>query len=331
MTEPDHHPYEALEPDLILAAVEQLGYACEGTLLELNSYENRVFRVGLQDRSPVIVKFYRPGRWSDAAIAEEHAFALELAELEIPMAPPIAGEDGSCLHSHGGFRFAVFPYLPGRPPEPDSLANLEVLGRFLGRIHAVGALRPFRHRPEIDLETFGHEPRRYLLASGWLPNALEDRFETVSAELVSAVARAFERAGPCRRIRLHGDCHIGNILWGEDGPQLVDLDDCRSGPAIQDLWMLLSGERDRREAQLGALLAGYARFHDFDPAELHLVEALRALRLLRFSAWLARRWDDPAFPRAFPWFGDDKFWERQIATLHEQIEAVEEAPLKWHG
>jgi len=303
---------------------------CDGRLLALNSYENRVFQVGLEDAEPVVVKFYRPGRWSDEAILEEHAFAFELDALEIPVVPPLCGPGSASLHRFGGFRFAVFPRRGGHPPELESPEHLQWLGRLIGRIHAVGAVRRFRHRPVLDLESFGHASRRHLLASPMLLPEMRAAWESISAAVLERAAAAFERAGEFARIRLHGDCHPGNILWTDHGPHFVDLDDCRSGPAMQDLWMLLSGDRESMTVQLGHVLAGYTEFRDFDPAELHLVEALRSLRMLHHSAWLARRWDDPAFPQAFPWFGGARYWEQQVVALREQLELMDEPPLAWH-
>lgn len=323
------HPYDTLQPSLILDAVETTGVRCDGRLLALNSYENRVFQVGLEDTEPVIVKFYRPGRWSDEAILEEHAFAFEMDALEIPVVPPLRDHRDASLHRWCGFRFALFARRGGHPPELESPDHLQWLGRFIGRIHAVGEVRRFRHRPSLDLESFGHAPRRHLLASPMLASEMREAWRSISTAVLERAAAAFERAGDVARIRLHGDCHPGNILWTDRGPHFVDLDDCRSGPAVQDLWMLLSGDRDSMTVQLGHVLAGYTEFRGFDPAELHLVEALRSLRMLHHSAWLAQRWDDPAFPRAFPWFGSARYWEDQVIALREQLELMDQPPLPW--
>jgi Ser/Thr protein kinase RdoA (MazF antagonist) len=324
-------PYAGLTPDVVLDALESIGLRVDGRLLALNSYENRVYQASLEEAgaagaSHVVAKFYRPARWSDAQILEEHDFARELAGREVPVVAPLA-PTGATLHRYRDFRFAVFPRRGGRPPELEDPKVLEWIGRFLGRIHAVGASRAFAHRPALDSRTFGAEPRQWLLASGFLPDDLREAWETSSAQALEAVERCYARVGDARPIRLHGDCHVGNILWTEDGPHFVDLDDARAGPAVQDLWMLLSGERSAALQGLKALLDGYRQFHDFDPRELQLVEALRTLRLLHYSAWIARRWDDPAFPAAFPWFNTQRYWQDRILELREQTAAMEEEPL----
>jgi len=320
------HPFAALGPDTLLDAVEVAGLLPDGRLLALNSYENRVYQVGIEDQAPVVVKFYRPGRWSQATLREEHAFAEELVAHEIPVVPPLR-TGGETLHHHGGFHYAIYPRRGGRPPELDDADTLEWLGRFLGRIHAVGAVREFRHRPAIEVGAMGAGSRDYLLAAGWIPDYLHSAYTSVTRDLLEAVEAAWARAGRFARLRLHGDCHPGNILWTEAGPHFVDLDDCSSGPAVQDLWMLLSGEREERSLQLSELIAGYEDFQDFDRRELHLVEALRTLRIMQYAAWLARRWDDPAFPTAFPWFGTDRYWEEHLLALREQAAALQEPPL----
>ncbi|HUO43597.1 MAG TPA: serine/threonine protein kinase [Burkholderiales bacterium] len=326
----DPHPYSALTPDCVLDAVESRGLRCDGRFIALNSYENRVFQVLLEeDRGgAVIVKFYRPGRWSDAQILEERAFALELAEREIPVVAPLAGDDGATLSVHAGFRFALFPRQPGRAPELDRADTLEWLGRFLGRIHAVGAVRRFRERPALTPETFGRAPLQLLLDGNWLPADLRASYETIARQLLDAIERRYAEAGQIGTLRLHGDCHAGNILWTDKGPHFVDLDDCRSGPAVQDLWMLLSGSREEMAQQLGKVLSGYREFHDFDTRELLLIEPLRALRMIHYSAWLASRWDDPAFPAAFPWFNTQRYWQEQVLQLREQLAALDESPLE---
>ena len=324
------HPFSALTPDLVLDALESTGLRCDGRMLALNSFENRVYQVGREDDAPVVAKFYRPARWSDAAILEEHAYTLELAEREIPVVAPLELA-GRTLNEFAGFRFAVYPRQSGRPPELDDPDTLEWMGRFMGRIHAVGATRQFEHRPALDIETFGTEPRGWLLEHGWIPPELLGAWESVSAQALEGVRHCFERAGKFAALRLHGDCHMGNVLWTEgadSGPHFVDFDDSRTGPAVQDLWMLLSGEREAMTRQLSDVLAGYEDFHDFDRRELHLVEALRTLRLLHYSAWLARRWDDPAFPAAFPWFNTQHYWQDRILELREQVALMQEPPLQ---
>jgi len=290
------------------------------------SYENRVYQVSLEDGGHVVAKFYRPGRWSDGQILEEHSFSEDLSAREVPVVSPLRINDRT-LQSFAGFRFAVYPRRGGRTPELEDGKVLEWIGRFLGRIHAVGASAPFRERPALDADTFGTEPRDWLLSSGMIPEPLREVWQGVAGEALRKVKNKTEQVQPLKAIRLHGDCHVGNILWTDDGPHFVDLDDARTGPAVQDLWMLLPGDRATAEKSLQALLNGYRRFFDFDPRELHIVEALRTLRLLQYSAWLARRWDDPAFPAAFPWFGTQRYWQDRILELREQTAAMDEPPL----
>ena len=324
------HPYAALTPDCALDALDSTGFKADGRLLALNSYENRVYQMGVEDAAPagalVVVKFYRPERWSDAAILEEHAFTTELAAREIPVVAPLE-LNGATLHRHAGFRFAVYPKQGGRMPEFDRVDTLQRMGRFLGRIHAVGAQADFSHRPTLDLESFGFASRDFLRSGSWLPSDLIAAWDSVVEHALASVAYCYERAGTVRAIRLHGDCHAGNVLWTDAGPHFVDFDDSRMGPAVQDLWMLLSGEREEQQAQMNEILKGYEDFAEFDPRELHLVEALRTLRLIHYSAWLARRWDDPAFPAAFPWFNTAQYWQARILELREQIALMDEPPL----
>ncbi len=319
-------PYAGLTPDRILDALDGVGIAGDGRLLALNSYENRVYLVYRDGDAAVVAKFYRPARWSDEQIGEEHAFTAELAAREIPVIAPMTLANRT-LHRFAGFRFAVYPRQGGRTPELDDRATLEWLGRFIGRIHAVGALAPFAHRPALDIATFGDEPRDYLLAHGFVPPDLVAAYRSVSAMALDGVRRCYDRAGDVRTLRLHGDCHAGNVLWTADGPHFVDFDDARTGPAVQDLWMLLSGDRAAATRQLADVLAGYEDFMDFDRRELHLLEALRTLRLVHYAAWIARRWDDPAFPAAFPWFNTQRYWQDRILELREQIAAMDEPPL----
>jgi Ser/Thr protein kinase RdoA (MazF antagonist) len=323
-------PFASLTPDLILDALESIGLEPDGTLLALNSYENRVYQVGMVGAAPMVVKFYRTNRWSDAAIEEEHAFATELAEREIPVvAPERIG--AATLHCFGGQRFALFRRVGGRAPELDGPHTREWMGRFLGRIHAVGALSAYRARPALDIATFGEEPRDWLLAHDFIPEDILPAWRSTADQALDGVRRCFDRAGSVAAIRLHGDCHCGNVLWNEagdpPGPQFVDFDDSRMGPAVQDLWMLLSGDRHEMGAQLGDILAGYEDFHDFSTRELHLIEALRTLRLLHHAAWIARRWNDPAFPAAFPWFNTQRYWQDRILELREQVALMQEPPL----
>lgn len=319
-------PFHGLTPDRILDVVETFGVQGDGRILTLNSYENRVYQIGLVDGPPLIAKFYRPGRWSDEAILEEHRYVAELAEREIPVVLPLTIGGGTLLHAEG-HRIALYARQSGRAPELLERNTLEWMGRFLGRIHAVGALESYRSRPTLDIDTFGREPRAFLLDGDFIPDELRRVWDGVSAQALEGVARCFERAGKPRHLRLHGDCHVGNVLWADDGPHFVDFDDSRMGPAVQDLWMLISGEREEMESQLGWILDGYEDFHTFDRRELHLIEALRTLRLIHYSGWVARRWRDPAFPAAFPWFGTQRYWQDRILELREQIAAMDEAPL----
>jgi Ser/Thr protein kinase RdoA (MazF antagonist) len=327
----DAHPYSRLTPDVVLNALESKGLRCDGRLLALNSYENRVYQVGL-DEGMVVAKFYRPGRWSDAQILEEHAFAIELDAAEIPVVAPMAFE-GATLGRFEAFPFAVFPRRGGRAPELESADTLEWLGRFIGRIHAVGRTQPFKHRPRLDIASFGDEPRAFLLASGLIPPDLVAAWTQASELALEGVRHAFARAGDVEYLRVHGDCHASNVLWTPrsgnqpGGPHFVDLDDARMAPAVQDLWMLVSGDRYSMGQQLGHLLKGYEDFAEFDDRELNLLEALRTLRLLHYSAWLARRWDDPAFPISFPWFNTPRYWQDRILELREQIAAMQEPPI----
>jgi Ser/Thr protein kinase RdoA (MazF antagonist) len=327
------HPYETLTPDVVLDALASVGLYGDGRLMALGSYENRVYQVQLEDpyegAAVVVAKFYRPGRWSDEQILEEHAFAAELHEAEVPLVAPFAPQ-GRTLHHHAGFAFSVSPRRGGRTPELDDVEVLEWIGRYLARLHGVGARKSFALRPALDVQTFGEEPRDWLLGHEAIPLDVQGEWARACERALVQIREAFaaaEGAG-VRSLRLHGDCHPGNILWTPDaGPHFVDLDDARTGPAVQDLWMLLSGERAQRQRQLGALLDGYEQLRDFDRTELALVEALRTLRLIHYSAWLARRWDDPAFPLAFPWFGSSDYWRGQVQMLEEQMEAMEEPPL----
>ena len=331
------HPYESLTPDVVLDALATLGLHGDGRLTALNSYENRVYQIHLEDRQVVVAKFYRPGRWSRAQILEEHAFAAELEAAEVPAVGPLT-LGGSTLHQHAGFEFCVSPYRGGRAPELDDFEVLEWIGRFLARIHAVGAARPFEHRPALDLHAFGIETRDWLLRNDKVPLDVQRDWEQACTEALQMIdATALAGSGvdgddALRRLRTHGDCHPGNILWTPTdrpggGPHFVDLDDARTCFAVQDLWMLLSGERAQRTAQLSGLLDGYEQFRAFDRRELALIEPLRTLRLIHYSAWLARRWEDPIFPINFPWFGSSDYWKGQIQMLQDQCEAMAEDPI----
>jgi Ser/Thr protein kinase RdoA (MazF antagonist) len=325
-SKPVPHPYTELTPDVVLDALDGVGFRSDGRLLALGSYENRVYQAWCDEAPAVVVKFYRPGRWTDEQICEEHAFVADLAAQEIPVVAPLS-MSGATLHAFAGFRFAVYPKCGGRAPELEEPATLEWIGRFLGRIHAVGATAPFRHRPAIDTGTFGCAPRDWLLAHNFIPADLLPAWTGISAQALDAVRYSYDRAGDVETLRLHGDCHAGNVLWTGDGPHFVDFDDARSGPAVQDLWMLLSGDRAAMSRQLAIVLDGYEDFAAFDPRELHLIEALRTLRLIHYSAWLAQRWEDPAFPAAFPWFNTQRYWQDRILELREQVALMDEPPL----
>ena len=318
--------YAGLTPDTLLDAVEEYGYRSDGRFIALNSYENRVYQVGIEDDVPIIAKFYRPNRWSDEAIAEEHHFAMELAAQEIPVVEPML-IDAATLHTHKGYRFALYRRQGGHWPELGTQQEREWIGRFIARIHAVGSTRPFSHRPQLDIDSFGHTSVQFLLEHDFIPAHIKIAYRTLTDDLLQQIISAYDNAGNVQTIRLHGDCHPGNILWTDDGPHFVDLDDCRTGPAIQDIWMLISGDRHEMQTQLIDIIEGYLQFHDFDHRELLLIEPLRTLRILHYAAWLARRWEDPAFPRAFPWFNTARYWEEHILALREQASLLNEPAL----
>lgn len=334
------HPYAALTPDCVLDALCAAGLEPDGRLVPLSSYENRVYLAYLDSGDRAVAKFYRPGRWSRAQIEEEHAFSQELADAEVPVVAPLRLL-GRSVHEHAGFLFSVSPWRGGRRPELDDWEVLEWIGRFLARIHTEGAARPFAHRPALDLQSFGVESMHYLLEHDMVALEARSRWQRAcerALHLIAPAADGLSQAGHfglqgASRIRLHGDCHPGNILWtplddeGRGGPHFVDLDDARMGPAVQDLWMLLSGERAQQTQQLAALLEGYEQFRAFDRRELALIEPLRTLRLIHYSAWLARRWQDPIFAINFPWFGTADYWRGQADMLDEQIEAMQREPL----
>ena len=336
-------PFSDLEPDTVLDALDAVGLRGDGRLIQLNSYENRVFQVFLEDGRVVVTKFYRPGRWSDAQILEEHAFANELAASEIPVAAvwPLTvdahsrhadrvSQPGATLAQmgtpNGKYRFSVSARLAGRAPELEDDGTLEWIGRFVGRMHAIGATKPFEFRQALNPTTFGIDNRDWLLKQDIIPPDAARAWRLAADEALATVAAAFG-SGPVRTLRLHGDCHLGNVLWAADGPHFVDLDDAVSGPATQDLWMLLSGDRIAMTRQLAAVLEGYESFMDFDWRELRLIEPLRTLRMIHHSAWIARRWNDPAFPIAFPWFDSPKYWAEQTTRLLQQLDAMNEPPL----
>jgi Ser/Thr protein kinase RdoA (MazF antagonist) len=321
------HPYDRLDPDLIIEAVESAGFPCDARLLALNSYENRVYQVGIEDSTPLIAKFYRPQRWSEAQIREEHSFSLELQDAEISVVAPMVDDQGETLHTYQDFQFALFPRRGGYPPELDNLDNLLVLGRTLGRIHAVGRASAFEERETITVQRMLIESRELLLTN-FIPQALLPAYESLTADLLQRVESVYNEVKPEDLIRVHGDCHVGNILWRDDTAHFVDFDDCCSAPAIQDLWMFLNGERHDRQLQISELVEGYSEFCDFDPRQIRWIETLRTLRLINYAAWLASRWEDPAFPRSFTWFNTERYWADHILELREQMSALQEEPLQ---
>lgn len=322
------HPYQRLSPERVLDAMESVGIRSDARILALNSYENRVYQVGVEDDVPVIVKFYRPERWTREQILEEHAFAEELASLEIPVVAPMRLNGNETLHEFDGFWFSVFERISGRAPELDNPDNLLVMGRFIARVHAVGKTARFKHRVSLTVERLAIESRAYLLDKLFIPPSLRLAYETLTQDLIQRVETIFNRNRDIAQIRIHGDCHPGNVLWREDAPNFVDFDDTMTGPAIQDIWMMLSGDRDQKQGQLLEIVEGYNEFYDFNPKELDLIEALRTLRIMHYSAWLARRWEDPAFPKCFPWFNTERYWAEHILELREQMAALDELPLR---
>ena len=321
----DVKPFTGLTPDVVLDAATSVGLETDGRLFALNSYENRVYQLG-SPGGALVLKFYRPARWSDAQIEEEHLFTAELATADLPVAAPVQLE-GRGLFRYHDFRFAAFPWMRGRTPELDAVDARRILGRSLARIHQVGAVRPFRARPRIEIQRLGWEARTHVLASELLPESLRDRYSSVSGALLERVSQAFAEVGAFAEIRLHGDCHLGNLLWNEQGPVFVDLDDCAMGPRVQDMWMMLAGSAAEQQRQWSELLEGYQQFADFDFRELRLIEPLRALRMLHHAAWVTHRWSDPAFPRAFPWLGEPRYWEGYLGDLLEQIGIIDDPPL----
>lgn len=321
--EPD---YANLTPDCMISAVESLGVYSDGRFLALNSYENRVYQIGIEDAEPLIAKFYRPNRWTDEQILEEHAFCFELVEEDLPVVPPTIF-NGQSLHRHEGYRFSVFERRGGRAADMDDFDNLLQLGRFLGRIHAVGAAKSYQHRPAIDLQTYGTDSAEFLL-QGVIPKSLYESYQTLSEALLKLIQQRMDEAGSVASIRSHGDCHAGNLLWRDGLPNFVDFDDSRMAPAVQDLWMLLSGSREEQQLQLAEVIEEYDQFNNFDSRQLNLIEPLRTLRIMHYAAWLARRWTDPAFPQAFPWFNTERYWGQHILELKEQLSALQEPPLR---
>ncbi len=325
MTKSATHTFELLTPDMIMDAVESCGHVTDGRLIALNSYENRVYQVGVDEKEPLIAKFYRPGRWDDRQIKEEHDYCFQLQEQELPVVCPLLNNSAASLNHHMGFRFSLYPRRGGYAPELDNLDNLLILGRLLGRFHSIGSTVDFKWRPKLDIETFGWQSYR-LISEQFIPAELRPAYDTLGLDLLGKCQQILDDFGDINRIRVHGDCHSGNILWRDDNPHFVDFDDARMAPAVQDLWMLLSGDQYEQTAQLCELVEGYNEFYHFDIKELALIEVLRTLRIIHHSAWIARRWSDPAFPRAFSWFGSPRYWSEHILMLREQFAALDEPP-----
>ena len=325
LTMNESHPYYQLTPELVIDAVESTGLLTDLRILPLNSYENRVYQVGIEEGEPIIAKFYRPMRWSDQQILEEHQFSQQLFDAEIPVVPPIIHQDGKSLLEFKGYRFSLYPRKGGHAPELDNLDSQLILGRLLGRIHAIGGQQSFTHRPSLNADNFGHQSYQFL-SEHFIPRELHTPYASLCEDLLAIIDQQFKET-PCEMIRVHGDCHSGNILWRDETPHFVDLDDSRMAPAIQDIWMFLSGDRAFQTAQLSELIDGYNEFYDFDPRQLALIEAFRTLRIMHYSAWLARRWEDPAFPHNFPWFNTVRYWSDHILELREQLSLLQEPPL----
>ncbi|MEP4486075.1 MAG: serine/threonine protein kinase [Halioglobus sp.] len=321
-----NHPYSRLGPDQVIDAVESVGYRSDARLLALNSYENRVYQVGIEDELPIIAKFYRPERWSEEQILEEHAFTQELVDADISVVAPLIDSSGTSLHHYDGFMFALFTRRGGYPPELDNFDNLLVLGRTLGRIHGVGQSTDFNARHTLDPERMLAEPREFLLTS-FIPRDLQPAYESLTLDLLEHVRKLYRELTADDFIRVHGDCHTGNILWRDNVAHFVDLDDCCMAPAVQDLWMFLSGERHDKQLQLAELVEGYNEFCDFHPRQLRVIEALRTMRLVNYAAWLGKRWEDPAFPHSFTWFNTERYWAEHILELREQLFALQEEPI----
>lgn len=320
------HPFDTLTPDFLIDAIESQGLLCDGRFFPLNSYENRVYQIGIENSEPIIAKFYRPQRWTDLQLEEEHQFCFELVAHELPVVPPWQNKRDESLFRFGDFRFALFKRRGGRAPELGDLDSLFTIGRLMGRIHLVGAAKPFLHRPVLDLDSYGYQSVA-TISEGFIPTSLRASYQAIATDLLQALQEKLASLADVPLLRTHGDCHIGNILWRDDTPHFVDFDDARMAPAIQDLWMLLSGERAEQVVQLSEIVAGYNEFSELHSRELQLIEALRTLRILHHTAWIARRWDDPAFPKAFSWFNTERFWGEHIMELREQYAALAQPPL----
>ena len=327
MIESGNHPFDTLTPDLLIDAVESQGFLSDGGFLALNSYENRVYQIGIENKTPMIAKFYRPNRWTDEQIFEEHQFCFQLQEQELPVVCPWLNSEGKSISHHEGFRFALYERKGGRAPELDNLDNLFILGRLLGRFHGIGATQPFKYRPTLNIKNFGWDSYE-LISKDFMPKELSPAYDSLALDVLKVIDEILVGYGEINNIRVHGDCHSGNILWRDDYPHFVDFDDARMAPAIQDIWMLLSGDREEQTAQITEIIQGYSEFYDFDYRQLRLIEVFRTLRIMHHSAWIARRWSDPAFPRAFSWFDSPRYWSDHILALREQLAALNEPPLE---
>jgi len=320
-------PFYELKPDTVIDAVESIGYLSDGRIMALNSYENRVYQVGIDESEPLIAKFYRPQRWTDEQIGEEHRFMAQLVEQDLSVVAPIKSDTGQTLFSYDDYRFSLFVRKGGRAPELEDPEHLFQLGNTLGRIHLAGQAEPFKHRPTLDIQSYGIDSTDFI-SRELIPASLKAAYDSLTSDLLREIDAAFKRAGDVVYQRVHGDCHGGNILWRDDMPHFVDFDDARMAPAIQDLWMLLTGDRHQQELQLGEVIDGYNEFASFNPRELHLVEALRTLRMMNYAAWIGRRWEDPAFPMSFPWFNTERYWGEHLLELKEQFAKLQEPVLK---
>jgi Ser/Thr protein kinase RdoA (MazF antagonist) len=327
MSESGNHSFDTLTPDLLIDAVESQGFLSDGGFLALNSYENRVYQIGIENKTPMIAKFYRPNRWTDEQIFEEHQFCFQLQEQELPVVCPWVNSEEKSISHHEGFRFALYERKGGRAPELDNLDNLFILGRLLGRFHGIGATQPFKYRPTLNVKNFGWDSYE-LISKDFMPKELSPAYDSLAIDVLKAIDEILAGYGEINNIRVHGDCHSGNILWREDYPHFVDFDDARMAPAIQDIWMLLSGDREEQTAQITEIIQGYNEFYDFDYRQLRLIEVFRTLRIMHHSAWIARRWSDPAFPRAFSWFDSPRYWSDHILALREQLAALNEPLLE---
>ena len=302
----------SLTPDRVLDAVEVGGLRSTGRCLPLRAFENRVYEVELEDQRRIVVKFYRPGRWSRETILDEHAFLLDLVAAEVPAVAPLDLGTGATLNEIEGILYAGFPKVRGRTLDELDAENRRRIGRTIGRMHAVGAGCESPHRPRLTVERYIREPLEVLIGGGFVFDGIASRYRDVALRIADAVATPLAAA---RTQRIHGDLHWGNILWATDGPVLVDFDDCLVGPPVQDLWLLARGDSEDARAARGDLLEGYELFREFDRSTLALWEPLRALRIVYMSGWIARRWEDPSFPPAFPSFRQPSYWLQEYEEL----------------